>query len=99
MRSDRPALSIVAMSLKRHVAWLAAAAAFSVAVLPVLVYYTGAATLGPYSGGGLRQFLRDYVINLAGLQPAAWLLLVGPVLLVAAWRVLVALLWPRVSRG
>jgi len=87
------------MSFRRHVGWLVAAAVFAVAVLPVLVYYTGAATLGPYSRGGLQQFLGDFLADLAGLRPAAWLLLLGPVVLVAAWRVLVALLWPRVSRG
>lgn len=83
------------MRLKRDAAWLAVSAVFALAVLPVLVYYTGTATLGPYSNGGLRTFVGDYLADLARLRPAAWMLLLGPVALVGAWRLLVALLWPR----
>jgi len=67
-------------------------------VLPVLVFYTGSATLGPYSRGGLGAFLADYVADLGGLRLGAWVLLLGPVALVAAWRVIVALAWPRAGK-
>jgi hypothetical protein len=80
---------------RRHGAWLVAAAAFAAFGLPVLVYYTGVATLGPYSRGGLGDFLRDFLADLARLRPAAWVLLLGPVVMVAAWRAVVAIGWPR----
>ena len=64
-------------------------------MLPTLVYYTGLAVLGPYSRGGLDVFIRDFVADLGRLRPAAWVLLLGPVVLVAVWRVLVAIAWPR----
>ncbi len=83
------------VSKRRHWPWLVAAAAFAAFVLPVLVYFTGLATLGPYSRGGLGAFVSDYARDLGRLRPAAWVLLSGPVVLVGAWRVLVTLVWPR----
>jgi len=83
------------VSKRRHWPWLVAAAAFAAFVLPVLVYYTGLATLGPYSRGGLGDFIRDFAGDLGRLRPAAWVLLAGPVVLVAVWRVLVTIAWPR----
>lgn len=86
------------MSLKRHLAWVAAAAVIATVALPVAVFYTGTATLGPYARGGLGEFLADYVADLARLRTGAWLLLLGPVALVAAWRIIVAVAWPRTGR-
>lgn len=86
------------MSLKRHVAWLVVAAVFAIVALPVLVFYTGTTTLGPYVHGGLGAFLADYLADLARLSPGAWVLLLGPVALVAAWRAIVALAWPRAGQ-
>lgn len=83
------------VSRSRHWPWLVAAALCAVFVLPVLVYYTGLAMLGPYSRGGLAVFVRDFAGDLGRLRPAAWTLLLGPVVLVAAWRVLVTIAWPR----
>lgn len=82
------------MSLRGHLTWVVAAAIVAAVALPVLVFYTGNATLGPYAGGGLGQFVIDYVADLARLRPGAWTLLLGPVVMVAAWRVIVALAWP-----
>jgi hypothetical protein len=86
------------MSFNRDMTWVLLAAVFAAVVLPVLVFYTGTATLGPYAGGGLGAFLADYVADLARLRLGAWVLLLGPVALVAAWRVLVALAWPRAGK-
>jgi len=86
------------MSFNRDMTWVLLAAFFAAVVLPVLVFYTGTATLGPYAGGGLGAFLTDYVADLARLRLGAWVLLLGPVALVAAWRVLVALAWPRAGK-
>jgi hypothetical protein len=83
------------MSLKRHLAWVAVVAVVAAVALPVAVFYTGTATLGPYARGGLAQFVADYVADLASLRAGAWVLLLGPVALVAAWRIIVALAWPR----
>jgi hypothetical protein len=82
------------MAINRHAAWIAAAALFSAAVLPFLVYYTGTVTLGPYHGGAGR-FYADFYADLARLRPGSWLLLLGPVVLVIAWRTLVAYAWGR----
>ncbi len=76
-------------------AWTVAALGFAALVLPFLVYFTGLRVFGAYHGGGPTRFLGDFYGDLAGLQPGAWLLLLGPVVLVAAWRVLVAGGWPR----
>ena len=83
------------MRLRRHLAWIIAALLFGAAVLPLLVYYTGALTLGPYSGGGPLQFVAAFYADVARLRGAAWLLLLGPAALVLVWRVLVAYAWPR----
>jgi hypothetical protein len=76
-------------------AWVVTVAVVTTIVLPVLVFYTGTATLGPYTGGGLRAFVADYLADLARGRAGAWVLLLGPVGLVVAWRVIVALIWPR----
>jgi hypothetical protein len=83
------------MHLKRHFAWVVAALVFAALVMPFLVYLTGLKVLGPYSGGGAMRFLGDFYADLARLQPGAWLLLLGPVLLVVIWRSLVAYAWPE----
>lgn len=83
------------MHLKRHMAWIVATLAFAALALPFLVYYTGLATFGPYAGGGPMRFFGDYFADLARLRPGAWLLLLGPAMLVLVWRVLVAYAWPR----
>jgi hypothetical protein len=98
LRIVRVDLSISAVSLNRDVGWVVAAAVFAAVVLPVLVYYTGTATLGPYAHGGLQQFFGDFYADLARLRGNAWVLLLGPVLIVAVWRILVAALWPRHGR-
>jgi hypothetical protein len=94
LRFLRLTRSIAAMRLKRHLAWIIAALAFAACVLPFLVYYTGLATVGPYANGGPVQFLGDWFADLARLRPGAWLLLLGPAMLVLVWRILVAYAWP-----
>lgn len=95
MRFLRLTVSILQMQSKRHAAWIVAALAFAALVLPFLVYYTGLQTLGAYAGGGAAGFFGDFYADLGRLRPGAWLLLLGPPALVAAWRVLVAFAWPR----
>ena len=85
----------VAVTFGRHSAWLLVALVFGAVALPFLVYYTGVATLGPYSQGGPLAFYGDFLASLARLQWSAWTLLLGPVACVLLWRVLVAYAWPR----
>ena len=87
--------SIRAVSLNRHTGWMIAAALFAALVLPVLVYFTGTATLGPYSRGGLVQFLAGFWADVLRLRLNAWILLLGPVVLVTVWRIVVAYALPR----
>jgi len=94
LRFVRDTLSIAPMRLNRHAAWMVAALVFAALVLPFLVYHTGVQTLGSYAGGGPWQFLADFYADLARLRPAAWVLLLGPAALVAAWRMLLAHAWP-----
>lgn len=82
---------------RRHLPWLIAALAFGAVVLPVLVYYTGSATLGAYAGGGLGRFMGDYLADLARLRLSAWTLLLGPVGLVLVWRTLLTYAWRKGS--
>lgn len=80
----------------RHARWLLAALLFGALVLPVLVYFTGVLTLGPYARGGPLQFLADFYADLARLRAASWVLLLGPVALIAVWRLARELLAPRI---
>lgn len=74
------------MGTRRNVSWLVAALLFGALLLPFLVYYTGVATLGPYSHGGPLGFYADFLADLARLHLSAWSLLLGPATLVLAWR-------------
>jgi hypothetical protein len=81
------------MSLKRDSTWLIVALVFGAVALPLLVYYTGVLTLGPYSQGGPASFYADFLAGLARLRWSAWALLLGPAALVLLWRLLVAYAW------
>ncbi|HEX9772882.1 MAG TPA: hypothetical protein VGA44_05405 [Steroidobacteraceae bacterium] len=74
--------------MKRDSIWLLAAAIFGLLLLPLLVYYTGAATLGPYSGGGPGRFLVDFFRDLARLEWQALTLATVPLVLMCVWRLL-----------
>jgi hypothetical protein len=86
------------MNLGRHIAWIVVAALFAALALPVLVYYTGTATLGPYANGGLSRFLGQFWADALRFRMNVWVLLLGPVVLVTVWRILVAFAWPEPGR-
>lgn len=71
--------------IRRELRILAFAAGFGLVVLPFLVYLAGLLTLGPYEGGLLR-FLGSLYKAFFTLQPAAWLLLLGPWILLTCLR-------------
>jgi hypothetical protein len=83
------------MGARRNISWLVAALLFGALLLPFLVYYTGVATLGPYSHGGPLGFYGGFLAGLARLHLSAWSLLLGPAALVLAWRLAARYLWPR----
>jgi hypothetical protein len=73
--------------LKREAIWLSAAAVLGLIVLPLLVYWTGTATLGPYSRGGAGRFLADFLRSVARLEWQALTLALAPLALIVASRV------------
>ena len=78
------------MKSGHHIRWVLAGLAFGAVVLPFLVYVTGVTLLGPYSGGGAGGFYAEFAADLARLRPAAWTLLLGPAVLILAWRLFAA---------
>ncbi|MFO1408671.1 MAG: hypothetical protein U1F08_14240 [Steroidobacteraceae bacterium] len=80
------------MNSRHHLRWILAALAFGALALPALVYATGIRVLGPYAGG-VAAFYGNFAADLAALRPAAWTLALGPAVIAAGWRVIVA--WAR----
>jgi hypothetical protein len=74
------------MTLRRDATWLLAALLFGLLALPVLVYLTGLSTLGPYAHGGLPAFLSDFLADLVRPRWFSWMLVLGPLVIVAIWR-------------
>jgi hypothetical protein len=73
----------------RHGAfWMVAALVFGVLVLPFLVHLTGRYVLGEYAGGGAAGFFGDYLQGLLTLRWYSWTLALGPLLILAFWRIL-----------
>jgi len=66
-------------------AWLA----FGLFVVPAVIYWVGTATLGPYGeNAGLSTFYGAFFADLASGAPRAWLLALGPLLLMSLIRLL-----------
>jgi hypothetical protein len=76
---------------RRDKFWLLAALAFGVLALPFLVHLTGVYVLGNYAGGGMAAFFGDFLRGLVTLQWYSWVLALGPVLIVALWRIILGL--------
>lgn len=92
---------MTSLRLRRELWLFAILAAFGWLLLPALVYLTGQVLLGEYRpDGGMGRFYADVYGALAGPGPWAWLLLLGPWLLVMAVRALaVPLFRDRQSSG
>ena len=73
--------------LRRELRIFAVLGGFGLVVLPFLVYFAGAATLGPYEGG-LGTFLVKLYGDFVRLTPAALALLLGPYVMFQAARFL-----------
>jgi hypothetical protein len=51
---------------------------FGVGIMPVLIFYAGAATLGRYEGASLGQIYRTLFVGLGQPSIAAWVVFLGP---------------------
>jgi len=57
-------------------------------VVPVLAYLTGNLVLGPYPGGfGLLGYVGRLYADALRVEPAAWILLSAPALIIGLWKV------------
>ncbi len=59
-----------------------------VAVMPVLIFYAGVATLGRYEGASLKHLYSNLFSGLAQASIASWVVLLGPYGLYLLFRVL-----------
>ena len=96
MATDQPTrFARLGAAIKRE-AWIALAiVGFGLLLLPAFVYIVGDMTLGAYADdGGIRDFYVNLYKALIQGNGAAWLLVVGPYLLI----LLVRLLWVPLAR-
>ncbi len=84
--------------LRRELLFLGVVGGFGLVVLPPLVYFAGAATLGPYEGG-LGTFLGKLYGDLVRLTPAALGLVFGPYVMFQGARFLTRPLRNRQDSG
>ena len=84
--------------LRRELVLFGIVGGFGLVVLPWLVYFAGAATLGPYEGG-LRTFLGKLYGDLIRLSPSALGLLLGPYAIFQGARLLTRPLRRRAAGG
>jgi hypothetical protein len=66
-----------------------------VGLMPVLIFYAGAATLGRYDGASLGHLYRSLYVSLGQASIASWVVLLGPYGLYLLFRGLRA--WWRAS--
>lgn len=71
--------------LRRELRIFAFAGGFGLLVMPFLIYLAGLVSLGPYEGG-LFRFLGSLYREFFTLDGAAWLLLLGPWLMLTLLR-------------
>jgi hypothetical protein len=79
------------LTLNREARLLAGSLIFSAVVLPLIVWLTGRALLGPYANGGMFAILGDFFALLQTGSIAAWVLLLGPYVLLGLLRIAAAL--------
>jgi hypothetical protein len=79
--------------LKRELAIGSAGLAFGLFILPAAIYWVGTRIFGDYSAdGGMAALAEQFWSDLLGLEPAAWVLLLSPYVIVQLGRV-VRRLW------
>ena len=72
-------------ALRRELRYALAGLILGGGLLPLVVYFAGAATLGPYEGG-LQMFLANLYGDLLHLSPGAVALVCGPYVLAQLLR-------------
>jgi len=85
-RKDLPVNLLLAREA-RILLWSLAAGAFAV---PPLIWLTGRGLLGPYANGGLFALWGDFAQQVVAGSAAAWIVLLGPFVLLSAARLAVA---------
>jgi hypothetical protein len=67
-------------------------------LLPAAIYLVGTLMLGPYKpGAGLIQFYGDFFADLASFSLRAWIIAIGPLIIITVVRLLFVGLPPRPS--
>jgi hypothetical protein len=84
MARRNPKLDLV--TLNREARLLLGSLIFGAVGLPLIVWVTGRALLGPYANGGMFAFLGDFFTMLFSGSLAAWILLFAPWLMLSALR-------------
>jgi hypothetical protein len=74
------------LTLNREARLLAGSLIFSAVALPLIVWLTGRALLGPYANGGMFAILGDFFTLLYAGSVSAWILLLSPYVLLGALR-------------
>jgi len=74
------------LTVNREARLLAGSLIFSAVALPLIVWVTGRALLGPYANGGMFEILGDYFTLLYAGSTSAWILLFAPYVLLSALR-------------
>ena len=79
-------------TIKREIAIAAALFAVGLLLLPLAIYWVGHQVAGDYQGGGPLALADQIWTGFLQLEPAAWLLVLSPYLLLQLVR-LVGRLW------
>jgi hypothetical protein len=74
------------LTVNREARLLAGSLIFSAVGLPLIVWATGRALLGPYANGGMFAILGDFFTLLYAGSFSAWILLLAPYALLSALR-------------
>jgi len=75
-------------TIKREIAIAAALFAAGLILLPPAIYWVGRQVAGDYAGGGPLAFADQIWADFMQLEPAAWLLVLSPYLLLQLARLI-----------
>ena len=77
----------IKVNFKREIIVFISLIAFSIFLLPALIYLVGDAAVGPFEGeSGLSSLYGAILGGAARLQPAAWVLIAGPYVVIQSLR-------------
>jgi hypothetical protein len=93
MTESRSGTSRMSPRLRFELIFVSACIAVGIFVLPAAIYGMGTVLLGPYGtdrSAGLGRFYIDFFGDLAEPSGRAWLIVLGPVMILALVRLLLA---------